>query len=104
MRQISGTSDGWSIANAICYAIFTYTGWVGGNNVIEEVKNPEKTVPLAAMISIAMVTTLYLMVNITYIAILGVPGVRSFTVSQSCHIPVLKCKEHPSLHYNNIVI
>ncbi|XP_043923541.1 b(0,+)-type amino acid transporter 1-like [Protopterus annectens] len=55
---------------AFYQALWAYDGWNMLNNVTEEVKRPQKTLPRAILIAIPVVTFLYVMVNVSYFAVM----------------------------------
>lgn len=63
---------GWeqivAIGAALRYAFFAYSGWEGATYVAEEVKNPEKNLPLSLFLGIGGVMFLYLATNTAYLA------------------------------------
>ncbi len=56
-----------SIFVALRYGFFAYSGWEGATYVAEEVKKPEKNLPLSLFLGISTVTILYLAVNSAYL-------------------------------------
>ncbi|KAM6913092.1 b(0,+)-type amino acid transporter 1 isoform 1-T1 [Xenentodon cancila] len=55
---------------ALYHCLWSYDGWNNLNFVIEELKHPEVNLPRALMIAISLVTGLYLLVNVSYLAVL----------------------------------
>ncbi|XP_019392894.1 PREDICTED: b(0,+)-type amino acid transporter 1-like [Crocodylus porosus] len=53
---------------AFYQGLWSYDGWNNLNYVTEELKKPEVTLPRAVMIAIPLVTSLYLLVNVSYFA------------------------------------
>ncbi|XP_036398922.1 b(0,+)-type amino acid transporter 1-like [Megalops cyprinoides] len=58
------------IGMAFYQGLWSFAGWYNLNYVTEEVKKPEVNLPRAVMIAIPMVTVLYLLVNVSYLAAL----------------------------------
>lgn len=53
---------------ALRYAFFAYSGWEGATYVAEEVKKPERNLPLSLFLGIGGVMFLYLATNTAYLA------------------------------------
>lgn len=60
------TTDPGTIARAFYSALFAYQGWNYLNFIVEEVRNPVKTLPRAIIISSFAVIVVYLLVNVAF--------------------------------------
>ncbi len=66
----------WAGAGAsLLGVVFTYGGWQNVTAVAGEVRNPERTIPRGILIGTLCVIALYIAMNASLIAILGVEGV-----------------------------
>ncbi|XP_004924956.1 Y+L amino acid transporter 2-like [Bombyx mandarina] len=65
----------WSVA--FYSGIFSYSGWSYLNFMTEELRDPYVNLPRAIYISLPLVTVIYLLANMSYLAVLGPVGVTS---------------------------
>ncbi|CAH2036161.1 unnamed protein product, partial [Iphiclides podalirius] len=65
----------WSVA--FYSGIFSYSGWNYLNFMTEELRDPYVNLPRAIYLSLPLVTAIYLLANLSYLAVLGPVGVRA---------------------------
>jgi APA family basic amino acid/polyamine antiporter len=54
-------------------AMFAYGGWQNSNFVVEEIRDPERNLPRAILIGVAIVIVVYLSANVAYVHVLSAP-------------------------------
>ncbi|RUS23971.1 hypothetical protein BC938DRAFT_474324 [Jimgerdemannia flammicorona] len=62
-------ADGNGYAEALFKIFWTYDGWNNLNYSIGELKNPSKNLPIAATLGVGFTTTLYILSNLAYFAV-----------------------------------
>ncbi|XP_042222290.1 LOW QUALITY PROTEIN: Y+L amino acid transporter 2-like [Homarus americanus] len=67
------------IATAFYQGLYTYDGWDNLNMVVEEMKDPDRTFPLATGVSLSFLTVVYVLTNVAYFAVLSPQDVMSST-------------------------
>lgn len=65
------TNDVGRIAAAFYGGLWAYDGWNNLNFVVEELKKPNKNLPLSIMIALPLVTICYLLVNVSYLTVMS---------------------------------
>lgn len=64
-------------AFAMVLILLTYGGWNDAAFVAAEVRNKKRDIPLALLLGVAIITLVYLAVNMAYLRVLGLEGVQS---------------------------
>ena len=60
-----------AIGAALVPVLFTYGGWQQTNFIAEEMVNPERDLPRALLLGVAIVVATYLLANLAYLQVLG---------------------------------
>jgi APA family basic amino acid/polyamine antiporter len=64
---------------ALVPVLFTYGGWQQTNFIAEEIIEPERTLPRALVLGVAIVVLVYLSANLAYLRVLGLGGLAAST-------------------------
>jgi len=64
---------------ALVPILFTYGGWQQTNFIAEEILDPERNLPRALVLGVAIVVTVYLLTNYVYLHVLGVNALGEST-------------------------
>ncbi len=56
--------------------LFTYDGWADASHLAGEVKNPQKTLPLAIGMGVLFITFIYLLVNYAFLSVVSLEFMR----------------------------
>jgi basic amino acid/polyamine antiporter, APA family len=68
-----------AIAGAIVSAFFSFGGWWEASKIAGEVHNPRRTLPLAFLGGVAVVTLIYLLISAAFLAVLPIDRLTSNT-------------------------
>ncbi|KAG6359698.1 hypothetical protein INS49_010750 [Diaporthe citri] len=63
-----GNGGAYGYATALLRIMYSYKGWENANYVVGELKNPKRTLAVAAPLAVGGVTVLYLLANVAYFA------------------------------------
>jgi amino acid transporter len=63
-----GGGGAYAYCTALLRIVYSYKGWENANYVLGEIKNPRKTLTIAAPLAVGGVTILYVLANVAYFA------------------------------------
>jgi APA family basic amino acid/polyamine antiporter len=72
-----------AIGTALIPVLFAYGGWQSTNFVAAELKEPRRDLPRALVIGVGIVVLSYVLANVAYVRVLGVPGLAASTAPAS---------------------
>ena len=75
----SGGSTAIAFGAALVPILFTYGGWQTVTYIGEEIKNPNRNLPLAIIAGTIAVVAIYMTVNVVYLRALGLEGLANTT-------------------------
>jgi APA family basic amino acid/polyamine antiporter len=76
-ETIQGLGVVRALGVALIPVLFAYGGWQFSNNIASEIVDPERTLPKALGIGIAVVIAVYVLANVAYIRALGPAGLAA---------------------------
>ena len=68
-----------AIAGGVMSAFFSFGGWWEASKIAGEIRNPTRTLPLAFIGGVTVVTTIYLLISATFLAVLPIDQITSNT-------------------------
>jgi APA family basic amino acid/polyamine antiporter len=68
-----------ALGAALVPVLFTYGGWQQTNFIAEEMVDPERDLPRALLLGVAIVVVTYLLANLAYLRVLGPDGLAAST-------------------------
>ncbi|KAK0732046.1 amino acid/polyamine transporter I [Lasiosphaeris hirsuta] len=63
-----GGGGAYQYCNALLNIVYSYKGWENANYVLSEIKDPRRTLTIAAPLAVGGVTILYVLANVAYFA------------------------------------
>lgn len=63
-----GRGGAYAYATALLQVVYSYKGWENANYVLGELRNPQRTLRIAAPLAVVGVTVLYVLANLAYFA------------------------------------
>jgi APA family basic amino acid/polyamine antiporter len=79
LHQPPPTSITSELGAALVPILFTYGGWQQTNFIAEEIIEPERNLPRALVLGVAIVVAVYLLTNLAYLRVLGHAGLAAST-------------------------
>lgn len=61
-----------SVSSALLSALFAFDGWINVTNLAGEIKNPTKNLPRAIILGLGIITTIYVLINLTFLKTLPI--------------------------------
>ena len=87
-----------AIGAALVPVLFTYGGWQQTNFIAEEMVNPERDLPRALLLGVAIVDATYLLANLAYLQVLGPGGPgRQHRPGRGCDAGGARCPSGSAL-------
>ncbi|HWI60774.1 MAG TPA: amino acid permease [Symbiobacteriaceae bacterium] len=74
-----------ALAGALLPVLWAYDGWIMAGQLSEEVKNPQRTIPMALILGISLVTVVYALFNLV---LAGAVPMATLTASEKPVIPL----------------
>ncbi|CAK5084105.1 unnamed protein product [Meloidogyne enterolobii] len=71
--------EAMSLVNAFFAGLFSYDGWDVLNFGAEEIENPKRTMPFAILSGMFCVTSIYIVINLSFLVVLDADTVRDST-------------------------
>ena len=68
-----------AVAGAVVSAFFSFGGWWEAGKIAGEIRNPRRTLPLAFFFGVAVVTAVYLLISVAFLAVVPIERVTSNT-------------------------
>jgi basic amino acid/polyamine antiporter, APA family len=78
-RRAGSDPLGVAIAGAAVSAFFCFGGWWEAGKIAGEVRNPQRTLPIAFTGGVLLVTALYLLVSLGFVAVVPMQNIQSNT-------------------------
>lgn len=72
-----GSGGVLAMGTALVAVLFAYGGWQHANNIAEEIREPERRLPIALLVGVAIVVIVYVSANAAYLAALGPGGLAA---------------------------
>ncbi|NJD19848.1 MAG: amino acid permease [Gemmatimonadetes bacterium] len=73
----SGAALVLATGTALVAVLFAYGGWQHANNIAEEIREPERRLPLALLVGVGIVVAVYVSANAAYLTALGPRGLAT---------------------------
>ncbi|MDD4696241.1 MAG: amino acid permease [Fermentimonas sp.] len=77
LQTLSGLSSTSSVSLALIFVLLTFGGWNEAAYISSELKTGSKNMALVLILSILIITTIYILINMAFLRVLGLEGIAS---------------------------
>ncbi|MDD4777822.1 MAG: amino acid permease [Fermentimonas sp.] len=77
LQTLSSTSSTASVSLALIFVLLTFGGWNEAAYISSELKTGSKNMGLVLIVSILIITTIYILINMAFLRVLGLEGIAS---------------------------
>src|SRR5205823_762191 len=79
--EFAPREEKWFLYGMI-FVLWTYSGWHEAAYVVAEAKNHTRNIPLALILGTAIVTVIYVVINLAYLYGLGAEGAKQKNIAE----------------------
>jgi APA family basic amino acid/polyamine antiporter len=79
--EVAAKEDMWFLYGMI-FVLWTYSGWHEAAYIVSEARNHTRNIPLALIIGTAIVTVIYILINLAYLYGLGSEGAKHEKIAE----------------------
>ncbi len=88
----------------IAAVLFTYDGWIDVSHVAGEVRNPRRNFPIGLGVGVAVLTLLYLVVNVAYLRVVPLEAMRAAPTAVAATVATAAFGERGGALLNGLMV